>query len=71
MTEAEIPKKPMIIYVGDPMCSWCYGFAPVYREIKETFANQTDSMMLMGGLRPGTTEIMDDKTKKFIAHLCV
>ena len=56
----------MFIYIGDPMCSWCYGFAPVYRELRETFATEVDNMMIMGGLRPGTEEIMDDKTKKFI-----
>jgi len=23
-----------LIYISDPMCSWCYGFAPEISEIK-------------------------------------
>ena len=26
-----------IIYVGDPMCSWCWGFAHTIQEIYKTF----------------------------------
>jgi protein-disulfide isomerase-like protein with CxxC motif len=26
-----------IIYVGEPMCSWCWGFSPVLRQLLKTF----------------------------------
>jgi putative protein-disulfide isomerase len=38
-----------LIYVGDPMCSWCWGFAP---EI-EALAAELPVEVVVGGLRPG------------------
>ena len=38
-----------LIYVGDPMCSWCWGFAP---EI-ESLADDYPIEVVVGGLRPG------------------
>jgi putative protein-disulfide isomerase len=38
-----------LIYVGDPMCPWCWGFAP---EI-EALANELPTEVVVGGLRPG------------------
>ena len=44
-----------IIYVTDPMCSWCYGFSPEIRKIRKHF-EQWDFRLVMGGLRPYNTE---------------
>jgi len=38
-----------LIYVGDPMCSWCWGFAP---EI-ESLSGDHPIEVVVGGLRPG------------------
>lgn len=38
-----------LIYVGDPMCSWCWGFAPEIQSLSEDY--RVD--VLVGGLRPG------------------
>ncbi|MFZ1748672.1 MAG: DsbA family protein [Saprospiraceae bacterium] len=46
-----------LIYFGDPMCSWCYGFAPELEKIKSAFPD-TPLEMVMGGLRAGGTEKM-------------
>jgi putative protein-disulfide isomerase len=43
-------------YFADPMCSWCWGFAPVISAIKERYADRMKIVLMMGGLRPGTTE---------------
>lgn len=40
-----------LIYVGDPMCSWCWGFAPVLEEVRERSGLAIDTVV--GGLRPG------------------
>jgi putative protein-disulfide isomerase len=42
-----------IIYVGDPMCGWCWGFAPVARRLAERFGAQAQFRIIAGGLRPG------------------
>jgi putative protein-disulfide isomerase len=50
-------QRDTLIYIGDPMCSWCYGFGPELDKIKAAFPN-TPLEMVMGGLRAGGTETM-------------
>lgn len=40
-----------LVYVADPMCSWCWGFAPVLEELRTTF--DLPVQVVVGGLRPG------------------
>lgn len=40
-----------IIYVGDPMCAWCFGFAPVLDSLIEQFESTLSFRFIMGGLR--------------------
>ncbi len=54
-----------LIYFADPMCSWCWGFAPVIQQVKETFADHP-IQMFMGGLSPGNTQLMDNAAKQEI-----
>ncbi|MCG8469917.1 MAG: DsbA family protein [Gemmatimonadetes bacterium] len=49
-----------LLYIADPMCSWCWGFSPVIGEIARRYEARLEIDVLMGGLRPGTTEPMDD-----------
>jgi len=58
--------KPELIYVGDVMCSWCYGFSPEITAVKERFKDEVDFKLLNGGLRPYTKEPMDAEMKKFL-----
>ncbi len=55
-----------LIYVGDPMCSWCWGFAPVKRRIEEQCQGRAEVTLVVGGLRPFTTEPQDDQRKAFL-----
>ncbi|AFM13145.1 DsbA family protein [Turneriella parva] len=43
-----------LYYFADPMCSWCYGFAPVFDRLRAAYARDLDIRLVMGGLRPGT-----------------
>lgn len=45
-----------VIFVGDPMCSWCYGFGPQLTKLRAELKGVPFSM-IMGGLRDG--EIFD------------
>lgn len=49
-----------IIYVGDPMCSWCYGIAPEYTKLLERFDGELEFELVMGGLRPYNTQTMPE-----------
>lgn len=54
-----------LIYVGDPMCSWCWGFAP---EI-ETLSEDYDIEVVVGGLRPGpSAQALTDRMAEFLRH---
>lgn len=39
------------VYVGDPMCSWCWGFAPALEELQDRY--DIPLRTVMGGLRTG------------------
>jgi putative protein-disulfide isomerase len=54
---------PHLVYFVDPMCSWCWGFSPVIEAIEKDPALDLPIRLVMGGLRPGTTEPMTDQAK--------
>lgn len=59
--------KPLqkLIYVGDPMCSWCWGFAPEIESLSEDHPVET----IVGGLRPGpSAQALDDRMADFLGH---
>jgi putative protein-disulfide isomerase len=55
-----------LIYVLDPMCSWCWGFSPVFEEIVRRYHGQVPILTVMGGLRPGNTEKLDAQRRASI-----
>ncbi|MEZ5040893.1 MAG: DsbA family protein [Saprospiraceae bacterium] len=60
--------KGAIIYLADPMCSWCYGFREEVTRLKEHYATQFDFYLIMGGLRPGGGDPWNQKMKDFLRH---
>jgi putative protein-disulfide isomerase len=59
---------PKMHYVSDPMCSWCWGFAPVMDSIRRDFGESMDIQLIVGGLRPGTKEALTDEWRDFVLH---
>lgn len=55
-----------LVYFADPMCSWCWGFAPVAEAALERFGAEAPLLLFLGGLRPGTTEPLDEAGKQTI-----
>ncbi|MFK7810365.1 MAG: DsbA family protein [Saprospiraceae bacterium] len=47
-----------LIYIGDPMCSWCYGFGPEITQVKRELPPNIGFQVVVGGLRPHGTETM-------------
>lgn len=56
-----------IIYVGDPMCSWCWGISNHLKELKAYFP-QFRFSIVVGGLRPGGGDTWDNEFKSFLKH---
>ncbi len=60
-----------LIYVHDPMCSWCWGFAPVWVETRRFIEQHYDSSLLdiklvVGGLAPDSDQAMPESLAKTI-----
>ena len=56
-----------LIYVGDPMCSWCWGFDPVLAALDRRYSFPL--RVIVGGLRPGPNgEALDDRMRGFLLH---
>jgi len=50
--------KNTLIYVHDPMCSWCWGFEPVRQKLFDAVADDFEIRRLVGGLAPDSQEPM-------------
>jgi len=57
----------VLIYVADPMCSWCYGFGPELQALLNQFPEQSLHLVL-GGLRAYNTRVMDADSRNTLAH---
>ena len=65
-------EQSTLIYIGDPMCSWCYGFAPELAKTIEYFDDKVQLRLIMGGLRPYNDEhinTMKDFLKEHWEHV--
>lgn len=61
--------EPEIVYVGDPMCSWCFGFAPVIQDLHARYGGKTRMTLRMGGLHPGNDYVVENRYREFLrAH---
>lgn len=65
------PGKHLMLF-ADPMCSWCWGFQPelkgIVEALKENGNKRAQLHVIMGGLRPGTTESWNDEMQTYIHH---
>jgi putative protein-disulfide isomerase len=58
-----------VVYVGDPMCSWCWGIAPALGELQAFCQKLNLSFrVVVGGLRPGGGEPWNQQFTQFLSH---
>jgi putative protein-disulfide isomerase len=55
-----------LIYVGDPQCSWCWGFAPVKGQIEDLCRGRAVLSLVVGGLHADWTAPADAERKAFL-----
>ncbi len=55
-----------LLYVTDPMCSWCWGFAPVIADLQLRLGDTVPIRFVMGGLAPDSDEPMDAETMAMV-----
>ncbi len=57
----------LLVYVADPMCSWCYGFGPELEALRKRFP-EVALHIVVGGLRAYNTKPMDAAMARTLAH---
>ncbi len=57
-----------ILYVADPMCSWCWGFSPAINAIHNRFSDEVTVRIVVGGLMPNLNNKLDADSKSEIRH---
>jgi putative protein-disulfide isomerase len=55
-----------LLYIADPMCSWCWGFAPVIEKIDQSF--DIPVRVVIGGLRPGARAEPLERVRGMLEH---
>ncbi len=55
------------VYVGDTMCSWCWGFAPTVETLGQHYS--FPMRLINGGLRPGpSAQPLEDTLRSYLIH---
>jgi putative protein-disulfide isomerase len=55
-----------VVYIADPMCSWCYGFAPVLARLGSELRSGVSLRYVMGGLAPDSDDPMPAEVRQMI-----
>ena len=55
--------RATLYYVADPMCSWCWGFAPQLERVVAELPGDVEVRHVMGGLAPDSDEPMPLETR--------
>lgn len=58
---------PILYYVHDPMCSWCWGFVPVWQQVREELERWPLQVeYLLGGLAPDSDVPMPEEMRQML-----
>lgn len=60
--------EKILWYIADPMCSWCWGFAPIIKEIKLNYSEKLEIKLVMGGLRSGKLAMVSEQRSEILNH---
>lgn len=58
--------EAVVYYVHDPMCSWCWAFAPTLKQLQARMPEGVEFRRLLGGLAPDTDEPMSDELREMV-----
>ncbi len=51
LTSSRTTQPPVVVYVYDALCGWCYGFSPVMAKAEQQFSDKALFRVVSGGLR--------------------
>ena len=59
---------PHLIFVIDPMCSWCWGFHPIIEELRTKHNDKFQFSLVVGGLRTKGQMPWTEENKSYLAQ---
>ena len=65
---ANVALSKEIIFVANPMCSWCWGFTHAINTIRHKYVERLSIQLVVGGLQAENEKVMDDEAKASIRH---
>lgn len=57
-----------LIFVIDPMCSWCWGFHPIIKALREKHSTSYKFSLVVGGLRTKAQMAWTEQSKSYLAQ---
>ncbi|WP_347158964.1 DsbA family protein [Pontibacter chitinilyticus] len=66
---AYLPDNLTLIYITNPMCTWCYGMTPVLRRLRALWHKRLNVQVLLGDLQAPATEPLLPEQKQQMALL--
>ncbi|MBW8184892.1 DsbA family protein [Shewanella nanhaiensis] len=64
---SKMNSKPKLYYIYDPMCSWCWGYAPTWHKLKTALEESGITVKYkLGGLAPDSDEPMPEEMQVFL-----
>jgi putative protein-disulfide isomerase len=58
----------ILYYVHDPMCSWCWAYLPVLKQLRQSLPPGIEWRNLLGGLAPDSAEPMPEQTQTMVMN---
>jgi putative protein-disulfide isomerase len=55
-----------LYYIYDPMCSWCYAFAPTWQQIEISLPGAVRAEYVLGGLAPDSDQPMPEAMRAYL-----
>ena len=57
-----------LLYIHDPMCSWCWGFRPAYDALVCSLPEGVQVSRIVGGLAPDSSEPMPAEMREYLSQ---
>ena len=58
--------RARLYYVHDPMCSWCWGFAPCWTQLQQLLDEHVEVRYLLGGLAADNDQPMAESMQQYL-----
>ncbi len=58
--------KNTLVYVHDPMCSWCWGFRPVLKRLMVSLPENLEVIRILGGLAADSDSPMPMRMRQYL-----